>query len=578
MFSTFSRQAAPHGRLVFGFHASKGLMRSLGITVVLCLLSAAAYADIRDAAPSVAPPSFGETVDVKVVNVEAVVTDRDGNRVPGLSPDRFRLTIDGREVPIEYFAEIRGGDAVAPATSGQKEGWLAVPGVVPGQPIATSYLVFIDEYFAMTRDRDLALERLRAELPALGPEDRMAIVAYDGDRVTMLSSWSQSPGELDDVLRNATTRPTQGFQRFAERRSFDIGRRLPAAFRFRHSVFDLTPEESFYARVLADQVERVTMAAASTARGFAGPPGRKVMLLLSGGWPFDPVRFAIDSSFRAAHESSISIGADLYRPLTDTVNLLGYTLYTVDLAGNQTTAFDRSLAQASEVESPWTLSFDREQELHAALDFLARETGGRALTNSLGKEPLAAAVADTRSYYWLGFTPDRQGDDRTRTIEVSIDQPGLRVRARQDYLDYSPGRELSLAVESALLFGHPLGPQPLEVRAGAPRFEGRGKMVLPLNLVVPADAVLFLPIGEGYAAHLELRVAALDDEGGSAEVEVIPVTLTSVAEPTPGATFTYTAEVRMRRRAHDLIAVLHDPASGALMSSALRIAPGAPSV
>src|SRR6185503_14121346 len=119
---------------------------------------------------------------------------------------RFRLTVDGQEVPIQYFSEIRGGDAVAPATSSGKEGWLAVPGVVPGQPVATSYLVFIDDYFAMTRDRDLALERLREELPALGPEDRMAIVAYDGDRVTMLSSWSQSSDELDTVLQRATSR------------------------------------------------------------------------------------------------------------------------------------------------------------------------------------------------------------------------------------------------------------------------------------------------------------------------------------------------------------------------------------
>jgi VWFA-related protein len=557
--------------------ASLGFLRLFGIAVLICLLPAAAWGARRDAAPDVAPAGFGETVDVRVVNVEAVVTDRDGNRVPGLGAEDFRLEVDGQQVPIEYFAEIRGGDAIAPATPGEKNGWLAVPGVVPGQPIATSYLVFIDEYFAMTRDRDLALERLRTELPALGPEDRMAIVAYDGDRVTMLSSWSQSPDELDSVLRGAATRPTQGFQRFAERRSFDLDRRLPAAFRFRRSVFDLTPQESFYARLLADQVERVTMAAASTARGFAGPPGRKVMLMLSGGWPFDPVRFAVDNSFSAASEPSVAAGADLYRPLTDTVNLLGYTLYTVDLAGNQSTGFDGSLALLSELDSPRALSFIREQELHAALDFLARETGGRALTNALSEEPFAAAVADTRSYYWLGFTPDRQGDDRSHAIKVSLDEPGLRLRSRRDYFDYSRGRELSLAVESALLFGHPLGPEPLEVRAGVPRFEGRGRMVLPLTLVVPADAVAFVPSAGGFTAHLELRVAALDDAGASAEAEVIPVTLVSHDEPAPGATFTYTAELRLRRRPHDMIAVLHDPATGALMSSALRITPPAPS-
>ena len=163
----------------------------LVVSCCLALLPAAAWSDAPRQARTSAPNTFGETVEVKVVNVEAVVTDRDGNRVPGLAADNFTLTVDGRPVPIRYFTEIRGGDAIEPATSGSRSGWSAVPGVVPGQPVGTSYLVFLDDYFSLRADRDHAIERLRAELPALGPEDRMAIVAYDGDRVEMLSSWSQ---------------------------------------------------------------------------------------------------------------------------------------------------------------------------------------------------------------------------------------------------------------------------------------------------------------------------------------------------------------------------------------------------
>jgi VWFA-related protein len=545
----------------------------LSVSCFLAVLPAAAWSDVGKQQSTAAPEGFGETVEVKVVNVEAVVTDRQGNRVPGLPAEDFKLTVDGREVPIQYFSEIRGGDAVAPASPGAETGWLGVPGVVPGQPVGTSYLVFIDDYFSLRLDRDRALERLRSELPALGPEDRMAIVAYDGDRVEMLSSWSRSSRELDSVLQRASSRPADGFQRWAERRSYDLDRRLPGAFRFRRSTWDLTPEESFYARVLADQVERVTMAAASTARGFAAPPGRKVMMLLSGGWPFDPVRFAIDNPRRPAIEPGIAAGADLYRPLTDTVNLLGYTLYTVDLAGNQATGFDGLLGRSDELQSVRSLSYDREQELHASLEYLARETGGRALLNARGAEPFAATVADTRSYYWLGFVPDRQGDDRSHVIKVSVGEPGLEVRSRGDYFDYSPGRELSLAVESALLFGSPLGPQPLEVRVGAPEDRARGRMMLPLTLVVPVDAVAIHPEAGEYVARLELRVAAIDEHGDSSEVPVIPVTLKSSTAPAPGSTLTFTTELLMRRRAHEMVAVLYDPVSGALLSSALEVSP-----
>ena len=533
-----------------------------GLLAMLALASAPA--------PAQTPEGFGETVEVRVINLEVVVTDKQGLPVTGLSPSDFVLKVDGKPVPIGYFSEVRGGDAIEAGP-----GEVIVPGmpqVAPGTPVGTSYLLFIDDYFSLRADRDHALERLRAELPALGPEDRMAVVAYDGDRVQMLSSWSRSTDELEDVLRRAESRPADGFQRWAERRSYDIDRRLPGSLRFRSSVFDLTPEESFYARVLSEQVERVTLAAASTARGFAAPPGRKVMLLLSGGWPFDPVRFAVDNPRRAAIDSGVDTSAELYRPLTDTVNLLGYTLYPVDLAGNQATGFDGSLGRFDS-ESLRTMSYEREQELHASLAFLAKETGGEALINARGREPLTAAMNDTRSYYWIGFVPDREGDDRSHQIELALNEPGLEIRTRRDYFDYSPGRELSLAVESALLFGSPLGAQSLEVKVSEPVERSRNRMVLPLTLTVPVDAVTFEQGPDGYTARLELRVAALDENGGSADVPVIPVILTSRTKPTPGTTLSYTTDLLMRRRAHEMVAVLYDPASGALLSSLLEIAP-----
>src|SRR5947199_10133413 len=54
----------------------------------------------------------GETIDVRVVNVEAVVTGGSGERVRGLTAGDFRLLVDGREVPVEYFAEVGEGASV----------------------------------------------------------------------------------------------------------------------------------------------------------------------------------------------------------------------------------------------------------------------------------------------------------------------------------------------------------------------------------------------------------------------------------------------------------------------------------
>jgi len=100
------------------------------VVMILAALAPAAGARAADE-----PPPFGESIDVRVVNVEAVVTDRAGNRVTGLKPGDFHLRVDGKEVPIEYFSEVQGGQALAaaPAGAGKAEGEAAVPGLTEGK-------------------------------------------------------------------------------------------------------------------------------------------------------------------------------------------------------------------------------------------------------------------------------------------------------------------------------------------------------------------------------------------------------------------------------------------------------------
>src|SRR5215217_3909794 len=70
-------------------------------------LAAPATAAVDQGAP---PSSFVESIDVRAVNGEAVVTDRRGNRIKGLSASDFQLFVDGREVPIDYFSEVVEGE------------------------------------------------------------------------------------------------------------------------------------------------------------------------------------------------------------------------------------------------------------------------------------------------------------------------------------------------------------------------------------------------------------------------------------------------------------------------------------
>ncbi|MGE5233015.1 MAG: VWA domain-containing protein [Acidobacteriota bacterium] len=528
--------------------------------------------------------TFGETLEVRVVNIEVVVVDRAGNRVTGLGPQDFKLLVDGKPVPIEYFTEVRGGGAVA-ASAAPGTGLAptqGVPALAPGGAVGTSYLVFIDDLFSITRDRDRVLESLRRDVAQLGPEDRMAIVAYNGRRLEMLSSWSQSVAVLDRALRKASERPAFGLQRLAELRINDRDRQMRrqtvsfgvgGAIGGRDIVSQLDLSERAYASQLAEQVQGSVAAAAATLRSFAQPPGRKVMLLLSGGWPYIPVEYTVNDFARPVSDTSIPGGEPLFRPLADTANLLGYTIYPVDVPGLQGQSIAMDESSAEDAQAATLEARSREQENEYSLLFVAKETGGEALLNGLREKALSEAEADTRSYYWLGFTPARRGDDKRSQIRVEVNRPGLKVRSRDSFLDLSKKHEVSMEVESALLFGNPPSMRSLTVAVGKPQKASMGTVKLPLEISIPLDSITMVPIEGRYVADLELRVAALDEAGRRSEVPVLPFQITGHRAPFPGQQVKYETTLELRRSRQQIVVAVYDKASGNLLSSTLEVAP-----
>jgi VWFA-related protein len=550
--------------------------RRFFILVAAVLPSLPAASQTPPAPPAATPPIFGEEIEVRVVNVEAVVTDRRGNRVPDLKLADFRLRVDGKEVPIEYFTEVRGGQAVAPAAAGQTAP--AVPGLAslaPGSPVGTSYLVFVDDFFAIAERRNQVLRALQDDLGRLGPEDRMAIVAYDGRKLDMVTSWSSSAAPLERALRQAMTRPARGLDRLTELRTFESSQRFsagagPGAGSSRtFSASLLSYEEREYAQRLARQIEDVVEAAASTLRGFAAPPGRKVMLLLSGGWPFRITDYVVNSFERTVLTRDVPEGEQLLRPLTRTANLLGYTLYPVDVPGVEVSGTDASVQTVASLGSTNV----REQEMHASLELLAKETGGRALLNGLRESSLEQAAGDTRSYYWLGFTPQRQRNDARHEIRVEVRRPGLAVRARDSFFDFSRRAETSMQVESAMLFGNPPENAPLPVEVGKPLRAGKGLMEVPIKISIPAEALTVVETGGKHVAQVELRIAAVDERGGRSEIPVIPIDLAGDKPPAPGTSFPYETRLRLRALGQHLVIAIFDPLSGRISTAEVDVAP-----
>ena len=181
--------------------------------------------------------------------------------------------------------------------------------------MGTNYLVFVDDQFSLSRDRNRVLDNIEKELGRLSENDRLAMVAFDGRRLTLVTDWTHSESTLDYAFRAARGRRTRGAQRLTDLKTNGFERRQRTALATTTSFFEaqasgedgeeqqeqdfntrLDPVERHFAFQLEDQLTHSVTAAVASLRAFAGPPGRKVALLLSGGWPFDPALYAMASS------------------------------------------------------------------------------------------------------------------------------------------------------------------------------------------------------------------------------------------------------------------------------------------
>ena len=526
---------------------------------------------------------FGETVDVRLVNLEVVVTEK-GERVHGLGPDDFVLTVDGQEMPIDFFTEVAGGTAIRTMTSEDAP----APAVLKGEPVPTSYLVFIDEFFSDKIDRDRTLKAMIDQLPSLVGGDRMAVVAYNGNGVDMLADWTGDIGELTNVLSSATQRRSLGLEWGLEEKNYEGGRQrrirdeafIAGAGRRSYQPGDplnplavgLSIEERQFADRIENATERAVDAAAATLRGFSQPNGRKVMLLLAGGWPSEAARWVAPEPSRAEDRNRLLQGRALLEPLVETANLLGYSIYPVDVPGIDSLTIGADTGSVAEQEALRERSQFREQEEELALLELAQETGGEAYLDGSRDNALGRVVSDTRSYYWLGFSPTWQENDSRHDVRVKLRDKGLKVRARRSFTDLSQSSKVTMLTESTLLFRDAPDILPLTASFGASEKAGIGKREIPLSVDIPVDHVTFLPTPDGYQADLELRVAVIDENGNRADVPVTPISYKTERLPEKDEVATYETRVKMRKMRHDVVVSLYDRLSGKLLSTRLTAA------
>src|SRR6266576_7333601 len=79
------------------------MMHRIRLAALLVLFGGSALSS-QNAAPLPQPPTF--RLNVEYVEVDAVVTDRDGQFVRGLAKEDFQIFEDGKPQPISTFAVV----------------------------------------------------------------------------------------------------------------------------------------------------------------------------------------------------------------------------------------------------------------------------------------------------------------------------------------------------------------------------------------------------------------------------------------------------------------------------------------
>lgn len=413
--------------------------RRVRLAALFVLLAGSALTAGQNPPPATAPqqaPTFKVRVDY--VEVDALVTDKQGQFVRDLKKEDFQVFEDGKPQSIVNF-----GIVDIPVERGERPLYASAP-IEPD--VRTNERPFDGRVYVMVMD-DLHVNFARSHRVKtaarqfiqrnLGANDLMAVVHTAG------------PSDANQEFTNNRKLLTAAVDRV-------VGRKLPS------STVNMT--EEFYRQQAGgaerdpladpDDAERAFQAKNSletlkaVADWFGGIRGRrKAILFFSEGIDYDVTTVFNANDMQNNQASSI---IDATRAVVAAATKGNVSIYGIDPRG-MTGMEDESIALAT---FPTALPDDQgmsSKEVNAlglgtrslmnevrvaqdSLRTLSDETGGFAVVNrNQFDTAYDRIVADNSSYYVLSYYPPTGKPDSYHKIEVRVNRPDVTVRSRRGY-------------------------------------------------------------------------------------------------------------------------------------------------
>ena len=570
------------------------------LALVACSMVAAGLAATLPVAAQEAPPAFGERVEVEVVNVDVVVTDAAGKRVTNLTREDFRLEVDGKPMPIDYFAPPGAQPLTKPRSASEPE-------VETVDLSRANLFVFVDQSALEWRTSKKILEEIAAfVLPRTGGNERIMIAAFV-ENLRILSPPTADRKRIEEAFAELERLRGRGSLVAAERSLLE--REVRENARPRAQIELTTPGTGVVgaeqaARVARQdqsdtanlrrqvenfgeqQIDRQARAVAALREwigALAAIEGRKSVLFASTGFTSQPDAFLTQHLDEKREDNPTGTSQSTRLP-TARLKLLDDFERAVRAAQNARVAFytvsPREVpagtfgAEFSGSGANSTAVAPRDPaiaEAASSLQRLAGATGGDALFLDDGlSERLSTVADDASASYSLGFSTGEEDGAGDHVIRVRTQDDELTVRHRESFRRSSLADRAEAALVAAATFETTVNPLAMQLELGAPApLDKKGKeAMVPILVRIPLALVSLEPAGADgtrRAARLTARVAVLNEarhirlgESGPIGISIPAVDL----EKALGGFWAYRAEVEVGRGSQRVAVVVTDEIAG----------------
>lgn len=436
---------------------------------------------------------FGEQIEIRLIEIDVVVTDAQGKRVYGLAADDFELFEGRSRQEITNSAEYRRDRATsesprATAVSSR-----------PGNVLILMDLLPREKFVRSTTFKHL--EQVVSTLVAGG--NRVGLVFWEPG----FDRWSTIAEMTADAesLRRAVSRlagtvraerpPTATADDAAVTDQF-FEDAAAAGSGFGKSI-DVEAHKQTTSRFGGEselfKFRRKTSAMRRLVGSFGAQPGRKSLVYVS-------------NNFKLPEEPGARLSArGMVEDLAKAANAARVTFY----------------AARPHVPDPFEEGGGFELQRH--LEALRELTGPTGGTLDFGLPSMATigagVVEDLESYYSLAYRARSDGRDRERRIRVKAKNRDYRVRSRRSVVEKSDETLARDTLLARLFSEEGGGDLSFDVTVGEPRRTGKDRWLLPVVLRIPGRQLQFATERNENVARLKILFVA-----GNGVAEVTKVT------------------------------------------------------